>query len=219
MLRKIKYFDEPGPQNTGEVINCVKERVKEGDIMYVVVASESGKTALKVAEALKGLNVKVVCVTGYAGIRRACGVEWPDIKGEIRRRLEDLGVKILEETPWIFGCTLDYQLLKVQAPSSVIHHFTSRTMGFGFKTALEIALIVAEAGAIPIDEECISIAGTGYLGGGADTAIIVKPSVIYDAKFLDPLEGLEVREIIAMPRLKFSSKLIEKVKEKWFKAT
>ena len=74
----------------------------------MVVASESGRTALKVAEVLKGLDVKVVCVTGYVGIRRACGVEWPDIRGETRKKLENLGVKILEEIPWIFGCTLDY---------------------------------------------------------------------------------------------------------------
>ena len=63
---------------------------------------------MKVAEALKGLDVKAVCVTGYTGIRRACGVERPDIRGEVRKKLENLGVKILEETPWIFGCTLDY---------------------------------------------------------------------------------------------------------------
>ncbi len=217
-MGEILYFDEPGSQNTEKVIGCVKERLKKGDIKYVVVASESGRTALKVAEALKGLDVKVVCITGYAGIRRACGVEWPDIRGEMRKKLENSGVKILEETPWIFGCTLDYQFLRTQAPSSTIHYFISRTMGFGFKTALEIVLIAAEAGAIPIDEECISIAGTGYLGGGADTAIVVKPSVIYDAKFLDPLEGLEVREILAIPRLKFSPKLIEEIKEKWLKA-
>jgi hypothetical protein len=34
-----------------------------------------------------------------------------------------------------------------------IHEFASRTMGYGFKTALEVVLVAAEAGAMPIDEE------------------------------------------------------------------
>jgi hypothetical protein len=101
----------------------VKEWLKKGGIRYVVVASESGRTALKVTEALRGLNVKVVCITGYAGIRRACRIKWPDIRGEMRRKAGDLNVKIIEETPWIFGCILDYQFLKDQTPSSIIHRF------------------------------------------------------------------------------------------------
>lgn len=63
--RKILYFEKPGPHNTGKLVNAVKERVKEGDIKYVVVASISGQTALKVAQALKDKGVSVVCVSGF----------------------------------------------------------------------------------------------------------------------------------------------------------
>ena len=70
----VRYFDEPGPQNTGALIEAVKEKIKRSKIGYVVVASESGKTALKVAEALREFKVKVVCVTAYAGLRLA----WPE---------------------------------------------------------------------------------------------------------------------------------------------
>jgi hypothetical protein len=84
-------------------------------------------------------------------------------------------------------------------------------MGYGFKTALEVALIAAEAGAVPIDEEVIAIAGTGWLGGGADCAIIVRPSVV--PRTIDVEKGFEVREIIAIPRIKFNQKLIKKIKE------
>jgi hypothetical protein len=61
MEKKIVYFDEPGPQNTDAVIVAVREHITETGMKYVVVASESGNTALKVAKALKALNVKVVC--------------------------------------------------------------------------------------------------------------------------------------------------------------
>ena len=212
--KSIRYFDEPYPQNTEAVIEAVKERITDLGVKYVVVASDAGSTALKVAEALKNMNVKVVCVTAYAGVRLAWpeSGEWPSITRDARKRLEDLGVKILEETQWIFkGVTFDAQFLKGAAPSWAIHEFASRTMGYGFKTALEVALIGAEAGAIPIDDEVIAIAGTDWLGGGADCAIVVRPSVI--PKATDVERGLEVREIIAIPRTKFSRTLIDKIKK------
>jgi hypothetical protein len=212
--KKIRYFSEPGPENADALIETVKERIRELGIRFVVVASDSGSTALRVAEALRDLSVKVVCVTAYAGVRLAWpeGGRWPSISGDIRRKLEDLGVKIVEETPWIFkGVTFDAQFLRRAAPSWAIHEFVCRTMGYGFKTSLEVALIAAEAGAVPIDEEVVAIAGTGWLGGGADCAIVVRSSAV--PKVIDVEKGLEVREIIALPRLKFTSDLIKKVKD------
>jgi hypothetical protein len=212
---KIIYFDKPGPQNTDAVIQAVKKRLKNSEIKYVVVASESGKTALKVAKALKNLNVRIVCISGYAGIRKTEGRPWPDIRGKLKEELNNLNVKVLNETPWIFrSSAIDYQFLAEAAPSTIMHKILSRLMGYGFKTAIEITLLAAEAGAVPTDEEVIAIAGTGWLGGGADCAIIVRPSVLPNAWFMDVEKGIEVREIIAMPRVKFSEELIKLLKEK-----
>jgi hypothetical protein len=212
--KKTRYFSEPGPQNKEALVEAVKDRIKELRVRFVVVASDSGSTALQVAEALSGMAVKVVCVTAYAGVRRAWPQwgKWPSITGDTRRKLEALGVKIVEETPWIFkGVTFDAQFLKRSAPSWIIHEFVCRTMGYGFKTSLEVALIAAEAGAVPVDEEVVTIAGTGWLGGGADCAILVRPSVV--PRMTDVEKGLEVREIIAMPRVKFTSELVKKIIE------
>lgn len=215
MEKKIIYFDEPGPQNTNVVIDAVKERLRDLGIKYVVVASESGKTALKVAKALKGFDVSIICISGYAGIRKVEGRPWPDIKGRTKEELENLGVKILNETPWIFkSSAIDYQFLGETSPSCIVHKVLSRLMGYGFKTAIEITLLAAEAGAIPIDEEVIAVAGTGWLGGGADCAIVVKPSILPDAFFISIEKGIEVREIIAIPRVKFSERLIKLLKAK-----
>jgi len=214
MEEKTIYFDEPGPRNTDAVIKAIKERLKGSNIKHVVVASESGKTALKVAKALKDFGVKIVCVSGYAGIRRTEKRSWPDIKNEIKNELDNYNVKILSETPWIFRVAFDYQFLGEHAPSTIIHKFLSRTMGYGFKTAIEITLLAAEAGAIPTDDEVVAIAGTGWLGGGADCAIIVKPSVLPDGFFIDVEKGMEVREIIAIPRVKFPERLIKLLKSK-----
>jgi hypothetical protein len=61
----------------------------------------------------------------------------------------------------------------------------------GMKVAIEIVLMAADAGLIPVDREVMAIAGTSE---GADTAIVVQPS--YSRKFLD----LKIKEIIAKPR-------------------
>lgn len=215
MEKKIVYFDEPGPQNTDAVVDAVRERLRDLGIKHVVVASERGETALKIAKAMKGLNVNVVCVSGYAGIRKVEGRSWPDIKGRTKEELERLGVKILNETPWIFkSSAIDYQFLGEASPSCIVHKVLSRLMGYGFKTAVEVTLLAADAGAVPIDQEVIAVAGTGYLGGGADCAVVVRPSVLPDAFFISVEKGIEIREIIAIPRVKFSEHLIKLLKAK-----
>ena len=218
MKRAITYFKEPGPQNTEAVIAAVKERVLEGDIRTVVVASESGKTALAMAEALKDTDVHLVCVAQYAGYayvlnRTRPERTWPTMKKETRSKLDDLGVKVLDQTPWIFGCSFDAALLKGGAPTSLIAKFLSRAFGFGVKTCIEVALIAAEGVTLEWDKDVIAVAGTGWLGGGADAAIVVRAAPVYEGAFLKNEGGLEVREILAMPRIKFSERLIDALKK------
>ncbi len=211
--KKITYFERPGPENTDSVLEAVKERLTDSKIKSVVVASELGSTALKAAEILKELGVKIICVTVYGGYQEALGREWPAVSGAVREKLEGYDVEIIEKTPWIFGCTFDYWISNENAPSGQIHKFLSRLLGFGVKTCVEIALIACEAGAVSSNEEVICIAGTGWLGGGADAAIVIKPCHIYEGDFLKIDKGIEVREIIAMPRVKFDQKLIEEMKK------
>jgi len=213
MKGSITYFEEPGPQNTDAVIAAVKERISNGDIQSVVVASESGKTALAVAEALKDADVHVICVAPYPGYQHVLKRTWPPMKKAIRSKLDGLGVKVLDQTPWIFGCTFDTAFLKDSAPATIVHKFLSRAFGFGVKTCIEVALIAAEAGAVEWDKEAIAVAGTGWLGGGADAAIVVRPSPVYEGAFLKNEGGVEVREILAMPRIKFSERLIGVMKK------
>jgi len=63
--KTIYYFDEYGKENSGNVIQAVIERLGEGDIRTVVVASSSGETAVKLAEQLRdaGRKAKVICVS------------------------------------------------------------------------------------------------------------------------------------------------------------
>jgi hypothetical protein len=64
-------------------------------------------------------------------------------------------------------------------------------MGEGTKVCVEVTLMAADAGLIPVDRDIIAIGGTGR---GADTALRICPA--NSAKFFD----LKIREIIAKPR-------------------
>jgi hypothetical protein len=70
--------------------------------------------------------------------------------------------------------------------------YTLRTFGQGTKVCLEIALMAADAGLVPVGEPCLAVGGTGR---GADTALVLIPANAQT--FFD----LEVMEILAKPRL------------------
>jgi hypothetical protein len=65
-----------------------------------------------------------------------------------------------------------------------------RLMGEGTKVCVEITMMAADAGLIPVDRDIIAIAGTGR---GADTALRIKPA--HAAQFF----SLKIREVIAKP--------------------
>ena len=91
-VTKIRHFNEPAPQNCEALIEAVKERIKELEIGFVIVASDSGTTALQVAEALSDTSFKIACVTAYARLRLAWPQwgKWPSIASDTRKRLEAL---------------------------------------------------------------------------------------------------------------------------------
>ena len=85
-MREIIYFERPGRENTDAVVRAVKRRVKDLGIKYVIVASDSGETALKFLEALKEMNVTLISVAEHASY---VGGDKTSIKPEIRKELEE----------------------------------------------------------------------------------------------------------------------------------
>jgi hypothetical protein len=175
VVRRDVYFDEPGALNTDFVVEAVVDRVRETGIRSVVVASSSGKTALKFAKALRG-EAKV------------CSISYETVNPKIRKELEDLGVAILEEAPCV---------LSTAETETVRNAFYS--LGQGFKVAIECVLIAVDKGVLKPHKDCIAVAGTRE---GADTAIICKATSLKQMFGKDVDKRLEIREIIAMPKRK-----------------
>ncbi|MCD6263717.1 hypothetical protein J7L60_04855 [Candidatus Bathyarchaeota archaeon] len=186
-VKKVTYFDEPGPENSDEVFRAAKERAEELGIRDIVVASTRGASGVKAVEVFKGYNV--VVVTHSTGFREP-GVQ--ELSEENRRRIEEGGGKVLTATH-IFGGVNRAVRRKFETVSfaDVIAQ-TLRLFGQGTKVAVEIVAMAADAGLIPVDRDVIAIAGSGR---GADTALVVKP-----AHTMRLFEDLFIREVIAKPR-------------------
>ncbi|MHB8093871.1 MAG: pyruvate kinase alpha/beta domain-containing protein [Candidatus Aminicenantales bacterium] len=180
------YFDAPGLRNTDRTLEMAACRARELDIADVVVASSSGRTGLLAARRFAGWNVVVVAhSTGFSRPNHQ------ELGAAARRKIEAAGGKVLicqhafggvgRAVRKKFGT---YELEEIVA-------FTLRTFGQGTKVAVEIALMAADAGLIPVGKPCLAIGGTD---GGADTAVILVPANAQE--FFD----MKILEIVAKPR-------------------
>ncbi|MCX7731419.1 MAG: hypothetical protein N2205_09440, partial [Candidatus Caldatribacterium sp.] len=93
--RTIVYFDAAGPQNTDIALACALRRAKEGDIRYIVVASSSGETALRLGEEARreGYQGKIVVCTYHAGFSGGDAIALPP---ERRALLEAMGMTVVQ---------------------------------------------------------------------------------------------------------------------------
>ncbi|MEM3384210.1 MAG: pyruvate kinase alpha/beta domain-containing protein [Nitrososphaeria archaeon] len=189
MKKSIIYFDKPGPENTEETIKAAYERAIELGIKDIVVASSYGRTALKVIEYFDVNQFNVVAVTICEGYK---DMGWT-ISKEEKEKLLSKGIKVYTGVHSLDGDVSSAFAERFKGFS--VNEIVTQTLyrfGQGLKVCVEIVLMAADAGLIPVDRDVIAIAGTDR---GADTAIVVKPA--YSRKFLE----LKIKEIIAKPRL------------------
>lgn len=167
-VKNILYL-KPGAKSTGDLLKAVAERVSESGVTVAVVASNKGKTALRMAESLKGV-VQVVSVTEFT------------YDGDIKKSMKKLGVTAIERA--------DLPIQERREMREALLFF-----GAGVKAALEVAAVAAEKGVVPSDR-VIAVAGSR---GCLDTALVVKPAPPSDFFSPDPEKRMAVQEIIAMP--------------------
>ncbi|MEM3442741.1 MAG: pyruvate kinase alpha/beta domain-containing protein [Candidatus Bathyarchaeia archaeon] len=183
--RKVVYFKDVGKQNTDDLLKLVKDYVEKEKIKDIVVASTTGETGAKASSIFKGLNV--VVVTHCFGFKEPGKTE---LEEQYKEEILANGAKIFTGTHALSSAERairkDFGTIQpLEIIASVL-----RLMGEGTKVCVEITLMAADAGLIPVDRDIVAIAGTGR---GADTALRIKPANA--ARFFD----LKIREIIAKP--------------------
>jgi len=184
--RKTLYFTSPGEANTDALLKFVKDYAETHGLNHIVVASTTGETGVKASQVFKGFNV--VVVTHHVGME-APNVS--ELKEENRLEILENGAKILTATHALSSVerAVRKKFGAIQLLELIAH--TLRLFSQGTKVCVEIVLMAADAGLIPVDKDVIAIAGTD---SGADTALLIKPANA--SRFFD----LKVREVIAKPR-------------------
>jgi len=180
------YFLKTGPSNTEATIEAAAHRAEELGVRHVCVATTTGRTAVQAARRFKGSNV--VVVTHSTGFSRPGEQE---LTPENKRLIEAAGARVLTCQHAFGGVGRAVRKKLGTYELEEIVAFTLRVFGEGTKVAVEIALMAADAGLIPVGEPCIAIGGTGR---GADTAVLLMPANAQT--FFD----LRIMEIIAKPR-------------------
>jgi uncharacterized protein len=186
MEAKIVYFDQPGKDNTAEVLRIAKKRAKELGIKTIAVATTTGYSGVEAAKAFKGM--KVVAVTHSTGFGKP---DFQELTEENRKKITDNGGIVLTTTHLFRGVS-GAMAKKFNAQEiGVVIANVLRLLGQGMKVVVEISVMAADAGLVRTDEEIIAIAGTGR---GADYAVVLKP--VHSNDFFD----LKIKEILCKPR-------------------
>jgi hypothetical protein len=192
--RRVLYFGFCGEANTEKLLQAVRRRCMEIPIERVVVASETGRSALRALELLEGVGVRLVVVTHYPattwgprgkvpiGLRRE---EYSDAL----RELEEGGARIVQGSrpfaPPTRSIGWDFP-----TPEGVVDR-TLEVFGAGTKIAIEAAIMATDAGEVEGGKVIVACAGTFK---GLDTALVVKA-----AGSMSFFKEFEVREVVARP--------------------
>ncbi|MCR4401688.1 MAG: hypothetical protein NUW12_02725 [Firmicutes bacterium] len=209
VTRTTVYFGCCGEANTESVVRRVREGCLELGIRTVVVASETGRSALAALEGLRGTGAQLVVVTHYPATTWGPRGDIPiglmrREYSEIRETLLKNGARIVQGSrplaPPSRSIRWDYP-----TPEAIMDK-TLEVFGAGTKIAIEAAIIATDAGAVAEGDEIISCAGTYK---GLDTALVVKTT--YSMHFFT---SFEVREALAKPRCRID-RLPEYEHESW----
>jgi hypothetical protein len=201
--RSTVYFEKPGKENTGETLKVALEAAKERGIDTVLISSTSGWTALEALKVFEGSGLNLIIVTHQTGYRQP-GVQL--MPPETREKLEKAGAVVHTGTDVLTGGVevgmsrqrpprtepQEGRLPYIVPPVSTIVAHTLRLFSQGVKVCVEIAMMAADAGIIPVDKPVVSVAGSH---AGADTAMVITPASS------NRMRDMKLHEIIAKPLL------------------
>ncbi|MDG5814301.1 pyruvate kinase alpha/beta domain-containing protein [Chitinispirillales bacterium ANBcel5] len=191
----VNFYDTEGIENSDATLKSIRKRAKELDIKQIVVATTTGQTALKYADALP--EAEIVAVTMHAVDKdvfvnrhgEKVMAKDPHIMDSARQKgvkfytgVHPLGGAVSSALSGTFGGYTAHD---------IISEMLKKLFSTGTKVAIECALMAADAGYLDMSKDII--AAGGYRGG-ADTAVVMKPAFSYK------LFEMKVREFICFPR-------------------
>ncbi len=183
--REVIYHSVPGGSNTETTLGAAKERARALGIENVIVASTTGGTGAKACEVFKGFNL--IVVRHHSGFQRSGSQE---MTPEKEKQILESGARIITAAHAFSGVERAIRRKRDTIGPLELMADTLRIFGQGTKVCVEITVMAADAGMIPMDRQVIAVAGTV---NGADTALVVHPA--HSNNFFD----LYVDEVITKP--------------------
>lgn len=197
MEGRVVYFPEYGEQNTDAVIECVVGRLARGDISTVVVATSTGRTALRFAERLASRpGLRLIAVAN------APGSPYGQMQPELKQALVQRGVIVVDYAPYASAVySNDGKPSVMGAPDLfvLVADIWRAVGGQGFKVAMEVPIMATNVGVLSPGERVIGVGGTAT---GADTAIVMKTAFSTDLFAQDGAKRPEMLELLCMPSVK-----------------
>jgi hypothetical protein len=186
------YFERPGAENTDQLIGKVINRLRQGDIRHLVVASSTGATACKILPILRDMDVQLVVVTSHCGFEKEGECE---MSKDTEAELIAAGARVVRSSHVLSGVERSIsRKLGGSSRAEAMSEILRALFGQGLKVCVEASVMAADNGAIPCGE--VEVVAVGGYSNGADTACVVRPA------HANNFFSFEVREIIAIPRRK-----------------
>jgi len=182
-------FETPGTVNTDVVVQCVVNRIEEGGIDHVVVATTTGDTGVRFMEAMKDVNAHLICVTHHMGFREPNQME---LEPMLASQLREGGARILTMSHALSGVARSISKKFGGTSTTEMIAHTLCMFGQGMKVCVEIAVMAADAGAISSGQDVICVGGSGR---GADAAVVLRPA------HMNAFFDIKIREILCWPKL------------------
>ena len=196
-LKNIFYFNVCGQVNTEKTLELAIERAHELNIKNLVVASETGVSALKAAKMLQKSRINLIVVTSAAGTK----IE-DTIIGNLRigipekkiwAQLEKSGARIVRATDPLYniGAALEHRGLPTL---STLIRLALKMISSGTAVCVGATLMATDNGLLKEGETVVAVAGSWV---GLDTAIVVRAT--NSVNLLNP-GAIQIMEVICKPR-------------------
>jgi hypothetical protein len=185
MKVSITYFEEKGAKNTDQTLRLAYQRAKDLHISHVIIPTTSGATAVKALKIMKNMNLVVVThMSGF--IQPGQNQLLPDH----RKTLKEAKVPILTASHVLSGVERGIRNKFDTIGPAILIANALKMLGQGIKVGVEITLMAADAGLIPMDQPILALGGTGR---GVDTAILIQPA------HTNNVFDLYIQELICKP--------------------
>jgi hypothetical protein len=193
----IFYFDACGSMNTEKTLELAIERAQQLELQKLVVASETGLSALKAVELLEESELQLVVVTSAAGTRIK-GTAIGDLKigipdSKIWQRLVETGATVIRATDPLYNVGAVFEHQRIPTLGSLFRQCL-RLVSSGTAVCVGVVLMATDNGILHEGEEVVAAAGSWV---GLDTAVVVSAA---NSVHLFERGKVEIREIICKPR-------------------